>query len=362
MRMVVLIGALVLLAPASARAGTYDVVSCAAPGAGGVNHSLTYAATSFDPQYNGQVGGWYQGDASCAGGLLAQSRTVDGTVARWLTGANWSFNAPAGTDIVGFWSTRFGEARDSGGDDANTPFVDESDHWRADVVDDSGQPIGGAAGGETCAHGGGVPYCTIGSSGGARRDHRLVAKQLRWQITCAGEIVFGCPTSYGGYPLATMAIYATQVTLEDRSAPAASLAGPLVGPGWHRPAEPVSYSATDNSGIRRAALSAGPVSARDPRACDFTYPVPCSNAAGRALRFSGRLPDGRYPLTLTVTDAAGNPRVVRAPVSIDGTPPAVDLRRPRARTIIVRAKDFASGFAGGRIDVRNSSAEQYRPL
>jgi hypothetical protein len=55
---VVLLGsALALLAPAGARAGTYDVGSCNAPGAGGVNHSLTYAATSFDPQYNGQVGG-----------------------------------------------------------------------------------------------------------------------------------------------------------------------------------------------------------------------------------------------------------------------------------------------------------------
>jgi hypothetical protein len=358
----VLIAAAALLVPATARAGTYDVVSCAAPGAGGVNHSLTYAATSFDPQYNGQVGGWYQGDGSCADGLLAQSRAADGTVAKWLTGAAWYFNAPPGTEIVGFWSSRFADAHDFGGDDPNTPFADEGDHWRSEVVDDSGQPLGGAGGGETCAHGVGVPSCMFGAPGGVRKDHRLVARQLRWQVTCGGDIVGGCPTSYANFPLATMAVYATQVTLEDKSAPTASLAGSLLGPGWHQPGEPVSYSASDNSGIRSATLSAGSVSARDARACDFTYPVPCSNATNRALTFSGALPDGSYPLTLTATDAAGNPRTVTAPVSVDGTPPAVDLRRPRKRTIIVRAKDFASGFAAGRIDVRNSSAEQYRPL
>ncbi len=124
----------------------------------------------------------------------------------------------------------------------------------------------------------------------------------------------------------------------------------------------MTYSASDNSGIRSATLTAGPVSATDSRSCDFTYKVPCANSANRALSFSGTLPDGQYPLTLSVTDAAGNPRTITAPVAIDGTPPAVDLKRSRKRTIIVRATDYASGFASGQIDVRNSSAEAYRPL
>jgi hypothetical protein len=63
-----------------------------------------------------------------------------------------------------------------------------------------------------------------------------------------------------------------------------------------------------------------------------------------------------------VTDASGNRRSVQAPVAIDGTPPAVDLRRPRRRKIIVGVNDRASGFAAGQIDVRHSSAEAYRPL
>jgi hypothetical protein len=159
-----------------------------------------------------------------------------------------------------------------------------------------------------------------------------------------------------------MVVYGTQVTLEDTSAPSASLAGSLFAPGWHRPDEPVTYSASDNTGIRSATLSAGPLTATDRRSCDFTYKVPCANASNRPLTFPAALPDGVYPLTLTVADAAGNPRTITAPVAIDGTPPAVDLRRPRKRTIIVRAADHASGLASGQIDVRNGSAEPYRPL
>jgi hypothetical protein len=159
-----------------------------------------------------------------------------------------------------------------------------------------------------------------------------------------------------------MVVYGTRITLQDNSAPTASLSGPLLAPGWRRPSDAVSYSASDNSGIRSATLAAGTAQATDPRSCDFTYAVPCSNASGRPLQFSAPLPDGQYPIRLTVTDAAGNARVVEAPVAVDGTPPAADLRRPRGRQLRVAAKDFASGLAAGQLFVRNSPAEAYRPL
>jgi hypothetical protein len=360
MRIAVGIGLLALLAPAGAEAGTYDVVSCNAPGASGRNNSLTYAAESFDPQYAGQVGGWYEADGSCADGLVARSRTVDGTVAKWLTGAAWTFNAPAGTEIVGFTHWRFAEARDQAADDPNTPN-DDGDHWRAAVVDHTNQPIGGALG-ETCNHGIGVPSCTFGAPGGTVASHRVLTPRLRWVVDCVGDIVGGCPTSYGGYPLASMVVYGTKVTLQDNSAPTASLGGPLTTPGWHRPGDGITYSASDNTGIRSATLSAGAVSATDPRSCDFTYRVPCANASGRSLQFAAPLPDGQYPIRLTVTDAAGNPASVDQTVAIDGTPPAADLRSPRGRTLVVAARDGASGLATGQIHVRNSPAEPYRGL
>jgi hypothetical protein len=349
-----------LLAPAGAQAGTYDVVSCNAPGADGRNNSLTYAAESFDPQYAGQVGGWYEGDGSCADGLVARSRTVDGTVAKWLTGAAWTFDAPAGTEIVGFTHWRFGEARDQAPDDPNTPG-DEGDHWRAAVVDHTNQPIGGALG-ETCGHGLNIPSCTFGAPGGQEATHRVATPRLRWVVDCLGEIVGGCPTSYGGYPLASMVVYGTKVTLQDVSAPTVSLGGPLTTPGWHRPGDGLSYSASDNSGIRSAVVSAGANSGYDPRPCDFTYKVPCQNAGNRPLQFAAPLPDGQYPVRLTVTDAAGNPASAEAAVAIDGTAPAADLRPPRGRTLIVAARDHASGLAAGQIAVRNNTAEPYRPL
>jgi hypothetical protein len=55
MRIVVLIALIAFAAPAAARAGTYDGVSCAAPGAGGVNPSLTYDALAWDPNNNPQA-------------------------------------------------------------------------------------------------------------------------------------------------------------------------------------------------------------------------------------------------------------------------------------------------------------------
>ena len=246
--------ALALLAPAVAEAGTYDVVSCRAPGAGGVNNSLEYSAGSVDPQYAAAAPGWYEAETSCADGLVARSRTVDGTFAKWLTGAGWSFTAPAGTEIVGFTHWRFAEARDGGGDDPNTPYEDEGEHWEVVVAEQTGT-VGRPVVGETCSHGTDRPLCTIGVPGGERTSHRVLTQKLSWNVGCGGQIVDGCYTSYGRYPLATMVVYGTQVTLEDEIAPRASLAGSLLGPGWHRPGEPVIYSATDNTGIRSASLS-----------------------------------------------------------------------------------------------------------
>ena len=351
-----------LLAPAGAQAGTYDVVSCNAPGANGRNNSLEYAAASYDPQHNAVVGGWYEADGTCADGLIARSRTVDGTVAKWLTWADWSFVAPEGTDIVAMTSWRFAEARDSGGDDPNT-LTDESDRWRAEVLDGTtGAALDGPAGGDTCGHPGGVDSCNLGVPGGSAQTHpRIITRSLHWRVSCVGPIG-DCPTSFYAYPLATMVVYGTRVTLQDTSAPQASLGGPLFSPGWHKPTETVTYSASDNSGIRSATIAAGATTGSDNRPCDFTYKVPCSNATNRALQFDGLLADGQYPIQLTVTDAAQNPRTVTARVAVDGTPPTVSLRPPRRRKLRLLVRDAASGVAAAQLSVRNSLSEPYRPL
>ena len=308
------------------------MVSCNAPGAGGKNNSLEYVTASYDPQYNPQLPRLVRGRQRVAPtGLIARSSTVnDGREAKWLTTAYWTFVAPAGTEITEMTSWRFAEARDQGGDDPNT-LQDEGDHWRVEVVDHSNQPIGGIGGPETCGHGGGVPACNIGAPGGTQQTNRVATNQLRWQIGCGGDIVGGCPANFGGYPLATMVVYGARITLQDTSAPSASLAGSLVTPGWHKPSEPVTYSRVRQHRDPQRDAVAGPLTASDSRVCDFTFKVPCSNASGRGLAFPGTLPDGAYPIRLTVTDAAQNAQVVEAPIGVDGTPPRRSPPPARAR-------------------------------
>ena len=360
---IVIVGALLALAfPAMAQAGTYDVVACDAPGAGGVNHSLVGAKTSFDPARQAEANAAYALDASCAGGLVASSNSALVT-APWLTGAEWRFRAPAGTEISKVISWRFGRAFDSpGGDDPATTLVDESEHWQVAMADDTGQPVGGLAGGETCGHGLGLGSCDVGAAGGVRSEHDVRAGTLSWQASCVGQIVGGCPTSSGGAPLATMTLYGTQITLTDNSAPTAALGGALFSGGWRRPSDVATYNASDNSGIRTATLTVGPVTATDARTCDFTYPVPCANAADRQLALPAAPPDGSYTATLSVTDAAGNPQTAGQDVLIDGTAPAVSLKRPQRGQVIVGVSDRFSGLASGQILVRNRPTDPYRPL
>src|SRR4051794_31881370 len=91
--------AAVLAAAAPAHAGSYEVVACGAPGAGGVNHSWTPRYDSLNSA-TPDASPYYEFDDSCAGGLVVRSRTVDGTRAPWLTSASWAFDAPAGTQLT----------------------------------------------------------------------------------------------------------------------------------------------------------------------------------------------------------------------------------------------------------------------
>ena len=355
-----------LLAPAGAQAGTYDVVSCGAPGANGRNNSLEYAATSFDPQY--------AAPGAAAGTRATRAAPTGWSRARARSTAPWRNGSPAPTGLhrarraprsSAFTSWRFGEARDQGGDDPNTPLTDEGDHWRVEVVDHTGQPVGGPGGGETCGHPLGSTSARSARPAACAPTTGSSTSQLRWQITCGGEIVGGCPTSYGGYPLATMVVYGTQRDAAGQQRPdARRCPGRCSRAGWRRPSD-----AVDLLGVGQLRASAAPRSRPAPprrataASCDFTYTVPCANAAGGALRFPGPLPDGRYPIRLTVTDAAGNPRVVagagrgrRHPAGGRSAAPAGPHARRRAR------RTSPPGSPRGQIAVRNSAAEPYRPL
>lgn len=134
-----------------------------------------------------------------------------------------------------------------------------------------------------------------------------------------------------------MELYGSRVTITDNTAP--SLGAPTAGSGLLAPGirsgdEPVTFSATDNVGIRRAELvdvtdAANPsvVVAKDYNStatsqnarCSFARPRPCPDLKNESIAASPAIA-GKRTLLLRVTDAAGNQTV--------STPFAVTARGP----------------------------------
>jgi hypothetical protein len=90
----------VLLTVPSAAAGTYDVVSCGAPGANGINRAWQ-VAPDFDDRF-------WDVTPSCPS-LSATSEPRAGVVAPNFTGAGFQLTAPAGAllDRMVIWRTGY---------------------------------------------------------------------------------------------------------------------------------------------------------------------------------------------------------------------------------------------------------------
>lgn len=354
-----------LLAPAPAAAGTYDVVSCNAPGAGGVNNAWSGQFTSFnndpEPQYFDVIDDCRGGE----GGLIARSKIGGEGRAGFLRGAGWIFDAPAGTVITRATIWRWGfKYRTNEADPYPEYQGDDGDPWFMGAKDSlDNTPGASALSRETCDNPPGPgQVCGIGVNGGLsaanETTYDLNSTRLIYQVFCRS--LPGCDRYYVDNA-AGVELYGARVTLTDNSAPSLSAGGPLLADGWHRPGEEVVYDASDNTGIRAARLQSGTLASADARACDFTRRVPCSNVSGGRIALPS-LPDGDQPLRIVAEDAAGNATVSDRRVKIDGTAPLARLERARGRTLRVRVEDGGSGVAGGQILVRNSSAEQYREL
>jgi hypothetical protein len=141
----------------------------------------------------------------------------------------------------------------------------------------------------------------------------------------------------GNVGTAFLQIIGSRVTITDSTAPAlgAPTAGQgLLAPGTRSGDEPVTFSATDNVGIRHAELvdvtdAANPsvVAAEDYNAtatiqntrCDFTKPRPCPDLKNETIAAPTPIA-GKRTLLVRVTDAAGNQTV--------STPFAVTARGP----------------------------------
>jgi hypothetical protein len=355
--------ALSLLAPAGAQAGTYDVVSCRAPGADGVNRAWTVGYGAY-PSHSLAEPTKFDVVQECPGArtfLLARSTAQDGIEAGWARSAFLRFDAPPSSVISKIQLWRHGQSvradsADGGGDE-----------W--DVF---AQTDDGTLSLEGCVVPDGQANCNVGAPEALNRKdvstaslvtYNLDTAWALWGVTCNPSTLKNCPTANAlGYPYGSFNLWGSVVTIRDDMKPALAVGGALWAEGWRRPGDALVYNTSDNAGIRTVRAQVGSVTAAASGSCDYHRPAPCVGQLSGSLALAAAPPDGPQPASVTAIDAAGNETTTTRTVHIDGNAPTVDLRPPRRRKIIVSAKDHASGFAAGQIAVRNSSTEPHRAL
>jgi hypothetical protein len=286
---------------ASARAGTYTVLSCR--DRAGATAPLGDAA-----------GGWIAGSTGGAGldsvdrcsdparGFLA---TVSGVWPHPVgSAAWWRFVAPPGTVVEGADLLYSGYAR---------PFDGQSEG----IV-----YLRSAAGA--------IPAIDLGSGALPARWVRVRGLHDAWlQATAQCDGPAGNPDCTAGSVHATVEILRSEIVLADSSPPSAGPAsGSAVSSTTWQGTETFAFAATDEgSGVRQAILEidGAPVLTRtvddwDGRCVDatagdrvFTRPQPCPAAADAIVAVDAdALPRAEHDVALRVADAAGNLRTVYA--------------------------------------------------
>jgi hypothetical protein len=321
-----------LCAPA-AHAGSYDVLSCTIDGSYHANNAWVAGNT---PAGDAR----YVTDASCpTSGDSLRVLLAGGNAFAYQTNAALWFYAPPDTAITNYklvaWHYWF--APGNGGPDGTTyelislgeTFFSGAGQFREPDVSQL------TAEGHWYGNGGPIDTKAITRT----LSDSAVAKQK----ATAGfmTISAGCWAT-AGCTLAANAnvfleLFGSRVTITDNTAPALSAptagAG-LLAPGVRSGDEPVTFSVTDNVGIRRAeivdvtdaanpSVAASEDYASTPTAqnarCDFSKPRPCPDLKDETIAASPAIA-GKRTLLLRVTDAAGNQTV--------STPFAVSARGP----------------------------------
>ena len=134
-------------------------------------------------------------------------------------------------------------------------------------------------------------------SNASRAEFAVNTTFLNWAVVCEpGDGVFrSCPTARqsDADPLAQMILYGSVVTISDPSRPGLKVSGPLLGDGWRKPGDQLTFDATDSAGIRAVRLDVAGLTRRNGSVCDYRLPAPCSTrrVAGSAYprRDAGRI-------------------------------------------------------------------------
>jgi hypothetical protein len=332
------LAALAGAAPASA--GTYDVVSCGAPGAGGVNQAWT-VYPGFDDRF-------WEITPGCPT-LGATSEPRPGVVAPYFTGAGFHVVAPSGAILDKMVIWRHGYRFNSTGT-AQGP-------WAVGGYRGDSTVIGGPLFGETCNIPANALSCDFGAPGmaaAARVERDLETNEVLYSVSCFGEA--GCATANDqGFPFGGVFIAGSVITVRDEGKPSVVARGALLEPGWRTDDAPLSFGASDPVGVReaRVLVDGSPVQTVEPP-CDFRAMAPCGQVAERAVALGAGLPDGVHTVSVEATDTAGNVTRVDHQVAADRNPPAIAFApsRGRGRKVVVDAPDLGAGTVSGAIEVR----------
>jgi hypothetical protein len=342
------VAALGAAAPASA--GTYDVVSCGAPGANGVN--AAWQVTPFDDRF-------WDVQPGCPE-MFAWSERRTGVTVPNFTGAGFEFTAPPGAILDRMVIGRTGYRFNSTGT-AQGPWSVAG--YRAD-----GSVIGGPLTGETCNFPSGRLDCRFGVET-PRTPDTWIERDLETTKVLYSAACFdppGCASANGaGYPFAGVSIYASIVTVREDVPPAVVARGALTEPGWHVDDAPLSLGASDPVGVRalRVLVDGAEVSALRPP-CDYTRTVPCGQVPERAVRLGAGLPDGTHTVTVEATDTAGNVARADRAVSADRNAPALAFvpSKGRGRKVALDVTDAGSGTVSGTVAVRRGKRRPFRAV
>lgn len=317
-----------LAAAPGAGAGTYNVYSCSIDGGFYPNNAWVSGSS---PAGDGR----YQTDSTCStAGDPLEARLTPGNVFSPNTYAALFFFAPPGATIVDYEMSyrHFWYAPGQAGQPIErtytalsygAPPVSGTGLWHVEdqnALNAEAHWYGYRGGHQSGAADTGVITATRASS---RRATSLAAPPyMSVSAGCYTDDNTNCSldSSAGAF----VQVYGSRLTVRDDSNPDLSAPRPgqgLLAPGTRSGDEPVTFSATDNIGIRKAEIvditdaaspsvvasedyDAGAVTAQRAR-CDFTRPRPCPDLSNETIAAAPPVA-GHRTLLVRVTDAAGN--------------------------------------------------------
>ena len=354
----------------NALAGSYYVNACSPSTSPGLWAAVNTFPTSFATGNNcGGPAGSEMGplDGSNHGALYAEDILLTPDMPDGSR-AGWTFTAPAGTTIT---AIRYYRSLSAYGQPDFSAGLVQAD---GGVLEECRiqTPFGSSI------------VCSKPNDQGPVEFTGLNTSSLFFGVIC--RVIFpdggGCVAG-GTIHSGTASMYSARVTLSESSPPALSgLSGPLWGGSVVSGVVPVTFSASDATGIKQQYVRADPggVIAGSTQTCDSMLAQPCPQLPTGSLSVdTRRVGDGPHTFSLVVVDAAGNQQTATSPPIIvrnqaptvpppanapPPTPPSSAAPRTRIRAVITgrRLRVTGSIARSGRVRVSWRSKRRGRTL